>query len=44
MIDKNPARLRRARQTRLKIREIGAAGVVADQAFQESCVNRLNDG
>jgi len=24
MIDKNPARLRRARQTRLKIREIGA--------------------
>ena len=25
MIDKNPARLRRARQTRLKIREIGAA-------------------
>ena len=25
MIDKNPARLRRARQTRLKIRELGAA-------------------
>jgi large subunit ribosomal protein L18 len=24
MIDKNPARLRRARQTRLKIREVGA--------------------
>ena len=25
MIDKNPARLRRARQTRLRIRELGAA-------------------
>ena len=28
MIDKNPARLRRARQTRLKIRELGAVRLV----------------
>jgi len=33
MIDKNPARLRRARQTRLRIRELGAARL---------CVHRTN--
>ena len=34
MIDKNPARLRRARQTRLKIRELGALRLTVHRTNQ----------
>ncbi len=40
MIDKNPARLRRARQTRLKIREIGAVRLTVGRFTTEDEIDR----